>query len=221
MHRLHGAAWISAACFFVVLAGTNAATPAEQAAPEDKKITAEDPIHNELRALRDGLVAAVNKGDLDAVAKYCHPNVRLTTPDAVVSKGIDGVRNYYESKTKGPNRVVDSFSSTPTVDDLSSLYGGTTAVATGTSVDHFKMTSGMEFDLNTRWSATLVKENGKWLVANFHTATNVFDNPLLNAATKSIFWVGGICLLVGILISLLLTWIFRCRARQNPRDECA
>jgi ketosteroid isomerase-like protein len=192
---------------------TRAAAP-EPAPAEDKKITADDPIHDELRAVRDGLVAAVNTGDVEGILKYCHPNIRLTTPDAVVSKGIDGVRSYYESKTKGPNRAVDSFSTKPTVDDLSSLYGGATAVATGTSVDHFKLTNGMEFDLNARWSATLVKENGKWLIADYHTATNVFDNPLLNATTKSIFWVGGICLLIGILISLLLTWVFRRRAPQ-------
>jgi hypothetical protein len=67
----------------------------------------------------------------------------------------------------------------------------------------------MEFDLKARWSATLVKQDGKWLIANYHTATNVFDNPLLHAATRAIYWTGGICLLIGILVGALLIWFLR------------
>lgn len=214
MQRTRSAAWIGLIGLCLLVTRPLGAAEPEAPRPGDKKVAAEDPMHNELRALRDGLVAAVNKGDLEGILGYCHPNIRFTTPDAVMSQGVAGVRSYYEAKTKGPNRVVQSFSTHPTVDNLSSLYGGATAVASGTSVDHFKLTNGMEFDLKARWSATLVKENGRWLIANYHTATNVFDNPLLNAATKGLYWIGGLCLVVGIMIGLLVTWVLR---RRTPK----
>jgi ketosteroid isomerase-like protein len=209
MNRIYIAATIGV-LFFGLMVGTQGARAADEPTG-DLVAGAENPIHNELRQLRESLVEAVNKGDLDGIVSFCDANVSLTTPDGVVSKGTDAVRKYYESKTKGPNRVVESFSSKPTVDALSSLYFDNTAVATGTSVDHFKLTDGMEFDLNTRWSATLVKEGGKWLIANYHTSTNVFDNPLLNSAKQAMYWAGGGGLAAGVITSMLIMKFLRRR----------
>jgi ketosteroid isomerase-like protein len=186
----------------IIFAGMLTAQPAA---------AAESPIHDELRALRDGLVAAVNKGDLDGILSYCHPNVSITTPDAAISRGTEAFRKYIELKTKGPQRVVEKFSTAPTVDDLSTLYGDDAATATGSSVDHFELVGGMKFDLQTRWTATLVKENGKWLIATFHESTNVFDNPLLSAAERGLTWAAGIALLIGLLVGGIGMWFLKRR----------
>ncbi len=164
-------------------------------------------VHNEIRALRDRLVTAINAGDLDQVVSSCTENITLTTPDAAVSRGRDGIRAYYDSKMKCDPRVVESFSCKPTVDELTVLYDGDTGVATGTSVDHFKMANGMEFDMHNRWSATLVKQDGNWLLSNYHTATDVFDNPLLSAAKTALYWAAGIALLVGGVGGTLVGWM--------------
>ena len=164
----------------------------------------DEAVHDELRALRDALVEGINAGDFDLVLAQCTENITLTTPDAAVSRGHEGVRSYYESKTKGPDRVVESFSSRPTVDELTVLYGDDTGVATGTSIDHFEMTNGMEFDMHNRWSATLVRQDGQWKLANYHTSTDVFDNPLLAAAKTSLYWAGGIALIIGVAVGWLI-----------------
>ncbi|MGH7137146.1 MAG: YybH family protein [Pirellulales bacterium] len=184
---------------------------ADETADETAETAAEDPIHDELRAMRDGLLEAANALDLDGIVSYCDDEISLTTPDAVLSKGKDAVREYFYAKAKGPDRVVEQFHSTPTVDALSTLYGGDTAVATGTSVDHFTLTNGLEFDLNSRWSATLVKRDGQWRLANYHTATDVFDNPLLRTAKRWLWWAAGGGLLVGVLVGFLLG-----RRRRKP-----
>jgi hypothetical protein len=85
------------------------------------------------------------------------------------------------------------------VDELSILYGGDTAIAFGSAQEHFTLVGGKQFDFTGRWSATLVKDGGKWLVANLHTSDNIFDNPLLSAATKALWWAGSGALLVGAL----------------------
>ena len=64
------------------------------------------------------------------------------------------------------------------------------------------MASGRNFDLPARWSATMVKENGQWLIANLHASDNLFDNPLLDSAKRTIGWTGAIGLAVGLAIGL-------------------
>jgi uncharacterized protein (TIGR02246 family) len=181
----------------------------EEGAEEETVEIEEDPIHDELRKLRDELVAATNKPDLDAMLALCTDNVTFTPPDARLNRGHDEVRRYYEEMMTGPDPYVKSFKANPEVDDLAVLYGGDTGVATGTSTDHFELKNGMEFDLKTRWSATVVKEkDGQWRVANYQTAVDVFDNPLLNAAKNALYWTGGIAGVIGLLAGSALTFVF-------------
>ncbi len=164
----------------------------------------EDPAHNELRAVRDGLLAGMNSGDIDAQLAFLHPNVVVTWHNAEVSRGREGVRKYLDRMLNGSSKVVQKFGAEVKVDELSILYGGDTAIAFGSAQEHFTLAAGRSFDFTGRWSATLVKDGGKWLVANLHTSDNIFDNPLLNAATKALWWAGGGALLVGLFGGCLL-----------------
>ena len=164
----------------------------------------EDPAHTELRAVRDGLLAGMNSGDIEAQLAFLHPNAVVTWHNAEVSRGREGVRKYLDRMLNGPSKVVEKFGAEVTVDELSILYGGDTAIAFGSAQEHFSLAGGRSFDFTGRWSATMVKEGGKWLVASLHTSDNIFDNPLLNAATKALWWVGGGTLLVGALGGWLL-----------------
>jgi len=62
----------------------------------------------------------------------------------------------------------------------------------------------MTFDLPARWSATLIKENGKWLIASLHASDNLFDNPLLNTARRMTYWAGGIGVIAGFLMGMFM-----------------
>ena len=169
----------------------------------------EDPSHNELRALRDGLIAGMNSGNIEGQIGFLHPNVVITWHNAEVSRGHDGVRNYLDRMLKGPSKKVDEFSATVNVDELSTLYGGDTAIAFGSAEEHFKLTSGRHFDLKGRWTATMVKEDGKWLVASLHTSDNIFDNPLLNAATGAMVWAACATFIVGLAAGWFMTRLGR------------
>ena len=164
----------------------------------------EDPAHNDLRALRDGLLAGMNKGDIEAQLAFLHPNVVVTWHNAEVSRGHQGVRSYLDKMLNGPTKVVDKFSAEVKVDELSILYGGDTAIAFGSAQEHFALASGRTFDLTGRWSATLVKDGGKWLVANLHTSDNIFDNPLLNTMKSALKWAGVGSLMLGLFIGWLM-----------------
>lgn len=177
-----------------------AALPASSQAPSAK----DEAVHNELRALRDGLIDAMNKGDIERQLTYLHPNIVVTALNGEVSRGRDGVRAYFLKMTTGPNRVVESFHCEVIVDELTILYGADTGIAFGSAVQSYKLTDGLKLDAKTRWTATLVKEHDHWLVASLHASANLFDNPLLSMAKRTAYWAGGITLVVGLIVGFAM-----------------
>jgi len=180
------------------------ALPAQQSVQPQAPPPSDEATHNELRALFAGLVDAINKGDIDRQLSYLHPNVVMTAPNNEVSRGREGVRAYHDKMMTGPNHLVESFHAEVDVDELTILYGGNTGISFGSAMQHYKMTSGLNLDVKTRWTATLVKENGHWLIAALHVSANLFDNPLLTMAKRMSYTVGGGCLLLGLLVGFLL-----------------
>jgi hypothetical protein len=166
--------------------------------------TNENPAHQELRQLRDGLLDAMNKGDLEGTLKYFHTNCVITWHNAEVSRGYDGVRAYSDRVMKGPNRYVESFQCSVHVDELTSLYGENTGICFGSSDEHFKLANGKDLNVKGRWSATLVKENGHWLIASLHSSTNLFDNVMLDIAKKTAVIAAIVCLVVGLVVGWLV-----------------
>jgi ketosteroid isomerase-like protein len=171
----------------------------------------EDPAHAELRALRDALVDAVNKKDVDALLRQLHPDVVVTWQNAEVSRKHAGVRAYLARMLEGPDRIVDEFTTNPAVDELTILHGGDTGISFGSSRDHFKLRGGQSFDLNSRWSATVVRQDGRWLIGSFHASVNMFDNPLLAAAQRLALGGAAGALILGLVAGYVIA---RRRARR-------
>ena len=65
------------------------------------------------------------------------------------------------------------------------------------------MKSGKVVEMNVRWSATVVKENGEWKVAIAHAGTDFLSNPVLEGVEKITKVVGLVAGVVGLLVGLL------------------
>jgi uncharacterized protein (TIGR02246 family) len=171
----------------------------------------EAPAHQELRALKQEVTEAVNQNDLPRLLTHLDKDVVVTWLNGEVSRGPDGVRAYYDRMMKGDQRVVQSVKVDPEVEELTHLYGDT-GVAFGHSNDTFVLTDGREFVVPSRWSATLVKKDGKWLIANFHSSANMFDNPILAIAVrKTALWTGIGAGVAGLVLGFIIAWIVRRR----------
>jgi hypothetical protein len=168
------------------------------------------PIHDALRQLKARLVVAMNKNDIDGIVRELHPNVVITWQNAEVSRGPQGVRAYLERMTKGPNKAVRGYHAEIEVDDLTTLYGDNTGVAYGSSVERFDLVSGRTFTLHGRWSATMVRENGRWLLASVHASSNLFDNPLVDATRKMLL----LALAGSALVAFICGLVFGRRTRK-------
>lgn len=170
-----------------------------------------DAIHDQLRALREDFIAAVNAKDSEAVVALLHPEVILTAQDGKklgVIRRHDGVRKYLNRFLVGQYHNVESMKLNPKMDDLPVLYFDNTAIAFGSSQFHYRMVNGNEFDLKTRWSVTVVKEGDRWLLANVHVSSNLFDNPVLQTVSRMAIWLaigtGAISLVVGFIVARLI-----------------
>ncbi len=161
------------------------------------------PAQAEIHALRERLLGAINKADFDQMAADLHPRVVITYQNAEVARGRDGVKAFQLKMTGGPDKVVESFHADVKADDITILPGGTAAVSTGSSVETYKMTHGPDLTLDARWTATLVKDNGQWLLASLHCSTDLFKSPLVAATKKA-----GVTASIGsIIIGLIVGWL--------------
>lgn len=174
-------------------------------------VQAEDPRHVELRQLRESVFKAYEARDIDALLQHVHENVVVTWQNGQQNHGRDEVRSFYDLMMRGDPPIVSDVKSELIVHQLAILYEPNTAVACGTLKDQFKLTSGLNFRLDSQWSATLVKEGEVWKIASFHVSSNLFDNPLLSAAKKSLWVTGAIAAVVGILLGFLIG-----RRRRSP-----
>lgn len=160
----------------------------------------EDPAHNELRALRTQVIDAITKGDIDAVIANVHPNVVVTWQNSEVCRGAAGLRDFFNRMGK---QTFKGYKVPPTPDELTILYGGDTGVSFGKVVGQYTL-FGKEFEFTSRWTATLVKENGHWLLASYHVSLNALDNPLINSAKRSLVWGIVIAGIAGLLTGVIL-----------------
>jgi ketosteroid isomerase-like protein len=187
--------------FLFITAPLRAQTTPAAAMPTTSAPTA-DPSLQEINTLREGLVDAFNKKDIDKLLTYLSPDVVVTWQNGEVSKGPDQVKAFYNRMMVGDSAVVDSISAAPEVEGRA--LSGDTSISYGHMNDTFKLKDGMEFHLDSRFSAWLVRDSGRWLVCGFHVSANVFDNEIQRTyVRKSSLWT-GIAAGVG---GLVLGWI--------------
>lgn len=161
---------------------------------------AEDPAHNELRALRTEVIEAITKGDIDRVISHVHTNVVITWQNNEVCRGHQGVRDFFGRMGKN---TFNGYKVPPTPDELTILYGGDSGISFGQTVAQYTLL-GKSIEMKSRWTASLVKVDGRWLLAAYHISGNLLDNPLLNAAKGGLGWMAGGAAVVGLIIGLLL-----------------
>lgn len=168
----------------------------------------------EIAAVRNGILEAMNKGDLDGVMRFLHPEIVVTWANAEVSHGPAGVRAYYDKMMTGSNRIVASLKINPTIEGRK-MYGPNTLISYGSLGDEYKLTDGSDFTMNARFSSLMVKEDGRWLIKGFHSSGNLFDNPVMWIAVKrTAMWVGIIAGAAGALVGFILARLMKSRANR-------
>ena len=169
------------------------------------------PVHNALRQLKATMQKALNERDLDTIAANVTPDVVFTTMNGDVCHGRDQIRAYFTKMMTAPGHVVKSITTSFDADALTTLYGDDTGIAYGSSHDHYELMNGQTFDINGRWTCTMVKQGDKWLIAGFHYSANIFDNPIQNKMRTVLIVAGCVGAAAALLIGMFIGAVMRKR----------
>jgi len=180
---------------------------------DDKKPSAaEEAEHQALRAMRDSFVACYNQGDIEGMLALLDEQVSFTALNGEVCLGHAGVRSYHEKMRGGTNpRVKSSSVDAVEADRLTVFYGQDFGVSTGWADTSYKLADGLVFSCRVRWSNSMVKREGKWVIASFHTSSDIFDNPILDMSKKAARYTAAATAAVGLAVGAALGWFLRRR----------
>jgi hypothetical protein len=168
----------------------------------------------DLSALQASVLAALNARDYTKLLPQLTPGVVITFQNSEVARGRDGVKTLLEQNTKGPGGMVQNFRIDAKADDTPKSYGESTAVITGSATETFLMANGKNLELDGRWTATVVREEGQWRLAALHTSADIFTNPMIEATKKA----GTMASVASLLIGLVVGWVLgRRKSDQSVR----
>jgi ketosteroid isomerase-like protein len=169
--------------------------------------------------LRAAIKDAYLKGDIDAMARYLHPDVVIVFPDGSILKGPDAFRDYYKRMMTAPNHRVVSYSADPQVE--SRTVHNDVGLSYGYMNDQYVLNDGRSFALNSRFTVTVFKsptgptDTDGWMIRSFHSSPDSFDNPVITMVAKGVFWRAGIGgVVVGTILGLIIG-IFYTRAQNK------
>ena len=189
--------------FFLIACGQAAAADPEPYADDRAAL---------IKVFRE-IEASINAGDADRMVAQMHPSATVTWLNAEVSRGHDEIKAYYNRMVKGPERILDKYTTKAEVAAHARFFGnGTVAVADGTTEDDFYPVARDHFHLSSRWTSTSAKIDGQWKVVGMHLSSNVFTNDLIAEAKRAAIYTG----VGGTLGGILIGWLIGRRRRVAP-----
>lgn len=152
-------------------------------------------VRGELLAVREAVVRAYEARDIDGVLAHVHPDVIATWQNGFRARGRDAVRTFFNDMLTGTSRIVRDVKSRLDVDGAAIIHGDDAAIACGTLVDDFDLASGSSLHLESKWTATLVRFDGRWVIGSFHVSADIFSNAVLDAVRS---WATGLAVVLGL-----------------------
>ena len=152
-------------------------------------------------AIMKDVEQATNTRDVTAILKHASDGIVMVSKNGEIVVGKKALAAYLEKMLGALPSLKEIKSATR--DPRVWMAAADMAIVDGRSDDYYAFTSGLSFSMTTNWSATVVKHNGTWRIAALHFSFNLFDNPVLNAAQRAVYWAAAIALVLGLLLSTL------------------
>ena len=149
--------------------------------------------------------AGINDQNVERMVAQMTPDATVTWLNGEVSRGHDEIRAYYQRMVKGPERILNKYTTVAKLGEHARFFGDV-AVADGSMQDAFFPVTRKPFELSSRWTSTSAKVNGEWKVVSLHLSANVFNNSLLDEAMSAAKLTAGGGVLGGLVLAGLVCW---------------
>jgi hypothetical protein len=165
--------------------------------------------HEQLRALLKSVESAMNGQKYNDLQPYFHPDMKVTVINQDVLSKLDQFDPYFRDWI-GPGKYVKSLKMSLTADALTEFYGegeSRFGVVRGSGVEDYDLSDGRRLEMKTRWTATVVKHQGKWKILSLHLGANFYRNPIVEQFQKAATTYGILGLLAGSVAGGLLVFV--------------
>jgi ketosteroid isomerase-like protein len=172
-------------------------------------------IHEELRGVLSVIEGAINSGNYDNMLPVLSEQIRATPINQEFLASRSDVSTYFK-KWFGEGGYLKKLEFHLVPDAITELsMDKSWGTVYGTGVEKYVLADGRPYELLTRWTATMVKEeDGHWRVRSIHIGTNFLDNAILTEAeqalgTAAIFGLAG-----GLLVGGVFGWFVGRRKKK-------
>jgi ketosteroid isomerase-like protein len=187
---------VAAACFLSTVAY------AADAREEDRK---------QLLQIFSEIEKGINEQNIDRMLAQMDPNATVIWLNAEASRGHADIKAYYKRMVGTGDAILKKYTTTAKVGAPARFFGDI-AVADGTMVDEFFPIRRDYFKLDSNWSVTCAKLDGKWKVVHLHLSANVFNNNLLDEVKQMVWYAAGGGLLAGLVLMFVIGRLTRRKA---------
>lgn len=181
----------------IVLLLTLLGWPVASLAAEGVDPRAED--RKQLLQIFSEIEKGINKQNIDRMVAQMDPNATVIWLNAEASRGHADIKAYYRRMVGTGDAILKKYTTQAKVTAPARFFGDI-AVADGTMVDEFIPIKRDAFKLDSNWSVTCAKLDGKWQVVHLHLSANVFNNNLLDEVKQMIWYAAGGGLLAGLVL---------------------
>ncbi|RLD03163.1 MAG: hypothetical protein DRI32_07765 [Chloroflexi bacterium] len=174
--------------------------------------------HKELRSLLDGIENSINTQKYSELSQYFHKDLRVTTINQEVISSSNEIDEYF-NRWFGEEGYLANLKIKLDADALTEFYSNNSyGIVRGFGKESYILSDGRTFDMKTRWTATVTRDDAdRWVIISLHIGTNFLDNPILKVAEDSMLYTGiggGVAgLIIGLFIGFL--WFRRASARKE------
>ena len=170
--------------------------------------------HAALRALKNDVVAAINSRNLASMDVLMHKPFLATVITQDSFTDAPKLKTWFEELFSRPLLRLTRIHMDADADELAQIYTGTFAVARGGTKERYELADGRGFDIDGRWTATAIKQDGQWKVLAIHTGTNFLFNPVIDAIERNTLTFAAVGAAIGAILGFLIGFFIR---RRRPR----
>jgi uncharacterized protein (TIGR02246 family) len=170
---------------------------------------AHEPDRLALRALAARYERAIADGDLMSLQDSILPDASAVFMTGDEVTGVSAMQTFLDGIKK---QLGEGTQYSVKLNPNPTRFEGALAIASGTSDEKVTFGNGKELTYQTKWTASLKKEDGKWLAMRLHVSLDPINNPIITLQARAHKWiVGSIAAVGGLLLGLVLAR-FRKRA---------